>query len=217
MIITNAIYFKGTWTSEFLKSDTTPRSFWTNSQNEIKTDTMFIESSFKYVNTDAAQMIELPYNGDRFSMLVILPDEIDGIHDVESSLTADLIEQWRGGMRNVSLDVYMPKFTLQTSYEDTIESTLKTMGVTNVFYPGSANFDKLTDKPRLYIGKIAQNAFVSVDEKGTEAAAITLVMMVNDSSTMNPTFRMDHPFIFIIWDDETKSILFMGRLSNPLA
>ncbi len=215
MIITNAIYFKGTWVNEFLKSDTTPRSFWTSPQNEIKTDTMFITDSFKYVNTDAVQMIELPYNGDRFSMLVILPNEIDGIYNVESSLTVDSIEQWRGNMRDTLLDVYMPKFTLNTSYEDTINFTLQTMDITDAFAPELANFSKLSDTPKLFIDSIVQNAFVSVDEKGTEAAAITIVSMHIESMAFNPTFRMDHPFIFIIWDDETKSILFMGRLSTP--
>ncbi len=217
MIITNAIYFKGNWVTQFNESYTKPHSFWTSPQNEIQADTMFLHIvPFKYTDTDTVQILQMPYKGDRFSMLLILPNERDGLADVESSLTIDLLEQWINSMVKRDVIVSLPKFSITTDYGDTLKSSLQKLGIIDAFEGSIADFSKLSLLPGVFIDEIKQTAFVTVDEEGTEAAAVTSVLSSRESAGP-PTFYVDHPFLFVIWDDETKSILFMGRIVDPTA
>ena len=139
MAITNAIYFKGTWVTQFSKEDTEKSDFWKSGSESTKTDFMKVFGSFNYTAADGVKVLEMPYEGDRLSMLVILPNDIDGISRVEDMLSADLIEQWRHGMEPIEIDVSMPKFKMETGYN--LIPPLTGLGMPDVF----SLFSILTD------------------------------------------------------------------------
>ena len=170
------------------------------------------------MQNDDAQILEIPYKGERFSMLIALPLQRDGIEDLENTLKSDTFVNWHKSMNATPVFVYMPKFEINTMYSDVLKNTLKDLGVKDSFAPG-ANFSKLSNDP-LHISKLVQKAYVKADEKGTEAAAVTAAMFTIESQrgiVPSAIFDANHPFIFVIWDYETENIIFMGRIFNPIA
>jgi serine protease inhibitor len=175
---------------------------------------------------DGFQVIELPYRGDTLSMMVILPMTPSGLAGVEANLSADHLMRWSKALEPRPVDVLLPKFKLESNYQ--IAKTLQELGMTRAFVnPANADgaqFDGISKsadpRKRLYIGAVVHKAFVEVNEKGAEAAAATAVIMLAKSAMpmmvdFTPTFRADHGFIFLIRDQQTGTVLFMGRLSNP--
>jgi len=173
-------------------------------------------------------MLELPYKGDDITMVLIAPNTHDGLGAVEKNLTTANLAAWIGKLQKRKTNVFLPKFKLETKYE--MNDTLKAMGMVRAFtdprLPKGADFAGMcaSDDPRLrlYITKVIHKAFVEVNEKGTEAAAATAVMMMTTTSLpptvpFTPTFQADRPFLFVIRDKQTNSILFMGRINNPQA
>ena len=223
MVITNAIYFKGTWVTQFAVDDTEKLDFWKSSSESTQTDFMNVLGTFNYTAADGVNVLEMPYEGDRLSMLVMLPDDIDGISRVEDMLSADLVEQWRHKMGPIEVEVSMPKFKMETSYD--LFPPLEELGMPDVFSSAKANLSGIGKalKPEfegnnLYVTKALQSAYVDVNEEGTEAAAVTAIVIDFDSATPPPPrFTADHPFIFMIVDNESSTILFMGRMSDPAA
>ena len=214
MILTNAVYFKGLWEEPFEKLSTKDRDFWTSSTKSITVPTMHKTDTYNYVQNDDAQILEIPYKGERFSMLIALPLQRDGIEDLENTLKSDTFVNWRKSMNATPVKVYMPKFEINTMYSDVLKNTLKDLGVKDSFAPG-ANFSKLSNDP-LHISKLVQKAYVKADEKGTEAAAVTMrrCLLLESQRGIVPSaiFDANHPFIFVIWDYETENIIFMGRI-----
>ena len=223
MVITNAIYFKGTWVTQFTEEDTAEADFWKDSSNSIQTDFMNVLGTFNYTAADGVNVLEMPYEGDRLSMLVMLPNDVDGIGRVEDMLSADLVEQWRHGMGPINVEVSMPKFKMETDYD--LIGPLKGLGMSDVFSSSAADLSGIGEvlKPgfqgnNLYVTKALQKAYVDVNEEGTEAAAVTAIVAGIESATPPPPrFTADHPFIFMIVDNESGAILFMGRMSDPAA
>ena len=223
MVITNAIYFKGTWVTQFAEEDTAEADFWKDSSNSIQTDFMNVLGTFNYTAADGVNVLEMPYEGDRLSMLVMLPNDVDGISRVEDMLSADLVEQWRHEMGPIEVKVSMPKFRMETGYD--LKGPLKGLGMSDVFSSGRADLTGIGEvlKPgfegrNMYVTKALQKAYVDVNEEGTEAAAVTVVVVGIESATpLPPRFTADHPFIFMIVDNESGIILFMGRMSDPAA
>ncbi len=214
MVITNAIYFKGTWVSHFDPKETRPLDFKTNSTVSVKTDFMNMEDTLNYAQMDGVQVLKMSYKGDRLSMLVILPEDTDGISALEGRLSVELLEEWRQNLNPVQVIVSIPKFTMSTHYD--LNGPLITLGMPDAFSNDTANFQGIF--PHSFIGLATQDAFVDVNEEGTEAAAVTTAGIILDSSShspQTPRFIADHPFIFMIQDDESGTILFMGRLSSP--
>lgn len=219
LVITNAIYFKGFWLEQFDKNYTEAEDFRIRPTNKIKVQMMHLpseEANFNYGETGNLQILELPYEGDNLSMLILLPKK-DDLMAVEESLDSEKLYEWRNLLRNEKVSVFLPKFKFETKYF--MAQSLKEMGMAHAFNPWKADFSGMTGSKELYIGEVIHQAFVEVNEKGTEAAAATAVAGFELSMDMPQEppkiFRANHPFIFIIQDRGTGNILFIGRVNDP--
>ena len=205
-VITNAIYFAGNWENPFPVQNTDIGDFWKNSEEHVEVDLMSQKNVFEYASSNEGQVLQIPYKGDRLSMLVILPDNIDGIDALEDSITADMIKQWRQEVHSTDITLVLPKFKIEATYD--LIMILKDLGIRDVFNPSIADLSGIGNSPNLYVSSAFQKTFVDVNENGTEAAAVTALALSDSSS---PLFVANHPFIFVIQDDETGAILFMGK------
>ncbi|MCK5062356.1 MAG: serpin family protein [Candidatus Aenigmarchaeota archaeon] len=214
LVLTNAIYFKGDWALKFDKVKTTESDFRVSPSNTVKAQMMSLtgeDAKFNYAQADGLQILELPYEGDELSMIVLLPED-DDISSLENELDSEKLDEWKSMLREREINVYMPKFKFETKYF--MKKDLSEMGMPTAF-TSSADFSGMTGKKDLYIDQVIHQAFVEVDEEGTEAAAATAVVMKEISAAMPSVFRADHPFIFIIQQKDTGNILFMGKVTNP--
>lgn len=212
LVITNAIYFKGEWVHKFTPEFTRQANFHINEHETVKVQMMELDKPIlNYAENDLLQIIELPYKGDKVSILVLLPKESDGLQSLEEKLTLSNLSEWKNSLEENMVGVYLPKFTSNTEYD--LKAIMQQMGMKIPFDSALANFSKISEDP-IYIDKAIHKAFVSVDEAGTEAAAATGVGARLESGPPH-TFRTDHPFIFIIQDDSDGKILFIGRVVNP--
>ena len=213
LVLTNAIYFKGTWIWKFDKSDTREQDFKITPTNVVKTPMMYMDNDkaqFNYADVGDLQILELPYKGEEISMLVLLPTE--NLDAIEPSLTAEKLEEWKSKMGEDKLDaIYLPKFGFDTKYF--MKETLSAMGMPTAF-SGGADFSGMDGIKNLFIDQVIHQAFVKVDEEGTEAAAATAVVM-KLTAIQRKIFNVDHPFIFLIQENETGNILFLGRVVDP--
>ena len=218
LILTNAIYFKGEWVKQFNKDYTSDQDFRVASDEVVKVPMMqcaYDEAEFNYTENSELQILELPYSGDDLSMLIFLPKD-DNITTFEDSITVERLTKWKKDLREQEVNVFIPRFKFETKYF--MADTLKEMGMPTAFSADSADFSGMTGKRDLFISAVIHQAFVEVNEEGTEAAAATAVVMELTSVAEPapiPTFRADHPFVFMIQEKETGSILFMGRVSDP--
>ncbi len=218
MVINNAIYFKGTWLTQFAEEDTKKSEFYTDDTQSVNTDFMNVVSMFNYVYSDGAKVLKMPYEGDRLSMLVILPDDPD-MRQFEESLSVQQIQKWTDNLWNQEVIVSIPKFETRTNYK--LGNHLTAMGMPDVFSSGDADLSGIgsTNGGNLHVTEAVQDAYVKVNEEGTEAAAVTTIISTIESVSPTPPpppkFIADHPFLFVIQDDESGMILFMGRISNP--
>ena len=216
MVINNAIYFKGTWLTQFLEWNTRESEFHTDATDSVNVDFMNEETKFGYTHSDGAKVLKMPYKGNRLSMLVILPDNPD-MGQFEESLSAQQIQKWTDNLWNREVLVSIPKFETRTNYK--LNDHLTAMGMPDVFSPSGADLSGIgiSSGENLFVSKAVQDAYVKVNELGTEAAAVTTSAAVpqSGSSLPPPKFIADHPFLFVIQDDESGMILFMGRISNP--
>ncbi len=215
MVINNAIYFKGTWFSQFAEEDTKESVFRQNSTSNVNADFMNQRSMFDYTRSGGAQVLKMPYEGDRLSMLVILPD--DNIENLEDMISAEQIQSWNDYLLNQEVVVSIPKFEMKTNYK--LNKPLIDLGMPDVFNDGAADLSGLVI-PNIegspYVSTATQDAYVKVNEEGTEAAAVTAIVVMTESMPPPPPqFIADHPFLFIIQDDSSGAILFMGKLYDP--
>ena len=214
LVLTNAIYFKGIWEWEFDKTDTREQDFKTTSTNIIKTPIMSMnpeDAKFNYAQTEDLQILELPYKGDKISMLILLPTE--NLDSIESSLTVEKLNGYKSQMEETKLDsISLPKFEFDSKYF--MKNTLISLGMPTAF-SDDADFSGMIGKKDLYISNVIHQAYVAVDEKGTEAAAATAVIMFESFAMPMNIFRADHPFVFIIQEKDTGNILFLGRVVDP--
>jgi serpin B len=219
LVLTNAIYFKGDWVKKFDKRLTKNQNFFVTANKKVRTPMMtFTQSSeleFNYTQTENAQILELPYKGDKLSMVILLPKKVDRLSDLEKRLSADSLNKWLSQMREREVKVYLPKFKMTCEFA--LKRTLEYMGMPDAFVEGKADFSGMNGNRNLFIDAVVHKAFVDVNEEGTEAAAATGVEVAEGISKPPPVFRADHPFLFLIRDKETDSILFMGRVVNPKA
>jgi len=213
LILTNAIYFKGTWVHEFDHDATIESDFWTSPEETILVPMMHTSSEItcNYTETDDAQIIELPYKGEKVSMIIILPKE-NNIPSVETMITTSNISSWIQDFNDVSIGVSLPRFTFKTEYS--LKDVLIDMGL-DVSFTQDADFSGMTGQKDLTIDKVIHKAFIEVNEEGTEAAAATSVHMVLTSVPQTMRFIADHPFVFLIYHKETGTILFIGEVIDP--
>lgn len=213
LVLTNAIYFKGDWALKFDVDQTREAPFSVSADKRVNVPLMHQKEKFKYGQTETHQMLELPYKGEALSMLVLLPKTIDGLPALEKDLTADRLTQWQQQMRKQEVLVYLPKFKVASQFG--LNQTLSAMGMPDAF-GDTADFSGMNGAKNLYISDVIHKAFVEVNEEGTEAAAATgVIVAVMSLAPPPPVFRADRPFVFLIKDNATGSILFMGRVADP--
>ena len=217
-ILNNAIYFKGTWVKQFDPETTMTDAFWTTDTARAEADFMQNQAFFNYTESDGVQVLLMPYEGDRLSMLVFLPSERNDIEHLENTLSAEKIDAWRQQLQSTDIVVSIPKFKAETEYS--LVDYLTNLGMPSAFDKNDADFSGIVDLAtlhgNLYVDDAYQNAFVDVNEEGTEAAAVTTIILMTEEAPLPPLqFIANHPFIFAIQDDESGAILFMGRFSAP--
>jgi serine protease inhibitor len=212
LVLANAIYFKGEWAAKFDKAHTRTRPFSLNSGKAIDVQMMVQSVKFPVLDADDVQAVELSYAGAQLSMLVLLPKE--RIDTFEKSLTPARLQAIQKEMRPDKVDLFLPQFQFKSSYH--LAGELSAMGMKDAFTNGEADFSGMTGNRDFYIGDVIHQAFIDVNEEGSEAAAVTVVSMLGKSVGAEPmVFNANHPFLFIIIHKPTNSILFMGRVSIP--
>lgn len=213
LVLVNAIYFKGKWEREFEKKFTKKMPFWLNSKDTVNCPMMRQQGKFFYSENDSLQILELPYLGNELSMIVLLPKKIDGLQKLEHNLNINNLKNWMDFSKE-DVIVYLPKFKMTSDFY--LGKTFSDMGMPSAFLLPPADFSGMTGVKDLYISKVIHKAFVDINEEGTEAAAATAVVMLKAVAPKKPiVFRADHPFIFLIRDNHSGSILFFGRLAEP--
>lgn len=215
LVLTNAIYFKGTWIKQFDKKNTRDEDFRISPGNTVQAPMMRLtgkEAKFNYAETEELQLLEMLYEGEELSMLVILPKE-DNLTSLEESLDIEKLAEWKNMLREQRVNVYMPKFKFETKYF--MADTLSKMGMPSAFSAYNADFSGMDGTGNLFISSVIHQAFVEVNEEGTEAAAATVVVMTMAAAPSFKEFRADHPFMFIIQQKDSGNILFLGKVIDP--
>ena len=219
LVLTNAVYFKGKWATPFEEILTQEKDFTASTGAKIKCQMMNIKKNFGYVKIAGYQALELPYEGNDLSMIVVLPEN-GKIETAEEELAAAGFGNVKKSLKTELVNVFLPKFKLDTSYN--MNQTLAKMGMPTAFDNANADFSGMYDKTKtpenLYIGLVIHKAYIDVYEEGTEAAAATGVAM-QATAVMEPPqakiFNADRPFIFAIVHNQTGAILFMGKVNDP--
>ena len=213
LVLTNAIYFNAAWASQFEKGATTEGKFTLLNGTQITVSMMRQMKSFGYSDGDSYQAVQLPYDGNELSMVILLP-ELNQFKTFEASLTGKKINQIIQSLQGNQVELAMPKFKIEAEFG--LNGALKQLGMQDAFDPNKADFSGMNGNNDLYITDVVHKAFVSVDEAGTEAAAATGVVVGTTSMPVDiKVMNIDHPFIFFIRDIQTGTILFMGRVINP--
>jgi hypothetical protein len=236
LVLTNAIYFKGDWQTPFAKARTIDQDFSLSPEQKIKTPMMHREGSFKHFNGGTFQALEIPYKSGGLSMIVLLPNDVGELPALERSLTAYNMRQWLDQLRPASnVILSLPKFRMEARFS--LKDKLVAMGMKQAFDGSLADFSGMVSRKtmqrdgsslgggphsgNLYISAVIRKAFVDVDEEGTEAAAATAVVHKAMSGAFHRPapppiiFCVDHPFVFLIRDNRSGGILFMGRVTQP--
>jgi serpin B len=216
LVLANAIYFKAAWAHAFPEKGTREEAFRLSADKSVKVPMMHQVEDCPYHDGDTFTMVSLPYAGYDLSMLVLLPKKMDGLAALEKSLTDEHLSAWLKKMQPRQVTLTLPKFKMTSKFS--LEDELARMGMPLAF-GGSADFSGMTSEEKLFISKVIHQAFVDVNEKGTEAAAATVIILAPTGLPVQlprATFRADHPFVILIRDTRTGSILFMGRVADPL-
>ena len=217
LVLTNAIYFHGAWQDEFRKDATQTAPFHRakNQQGEVRL--MHRSGHFGYSETKDLQALSLPYLGGELSMVVLLPKEIDGLDKLEGQLTAKNLDAWLASQDSKLVQVFLPKFKLTSQFN--LAQTFRSMGM-DLAFSRQADFSLMSSAEELMLSEVIHKAFVDVNEEGTEAAAATAVPAAPRAAPPREPekpieFRADHPFAFLIRDNRTQAVLFVGRLLDP--
>ena len=212
LVLTNAIYFNAAWAYPFDEDMTADGPFYLIDGGQVTVPMMEQTEAFGYTDGEGYQAVELLYDGDELSMVILLPE--DGQFEVfEEGLQADKISDIIGGLQLTEVALTMPQFEFDSEFS--LKDTLAEMGMP-IAFSGAADFSGMTGSRDLFISEVLHKAFVSVDEAGTEAAAATAVIMRETAMPGQPVeVTLDHPFIFLIRDIEMGAILFVGRVMNP--
>ena len=213
MALVNAIYFKADWLAPFNADSTQDAPFHLLDGSEVSVPMMNQDIFIPYAKGDGWQAIELAYQGETAAMDIIVPDE-GRFEEVESSLDYETASAILSSLQPASVMLSLPKFKFESEFG--FADQLKTLGMPDAFDPDKADFSGMSERNDLYISAVIHKAFVAVDEKGTEAAAATAVIVgVTSAPLFDVTLTIDRPFIFLIRDIPTGQILFVGRVLNP--
>jgi len=215
LVLTSAVCFKGDWVQPFDRRNTREEDFTISAQKKVKLPLMFRKATLGYAEEQTFQALELPYAGRELSMVVLLPKKADGLPELEKAVTAPKLAALLSTLRAREVAAYLPRFKMETSFA--LKPTLEALGMKRAF-SRDADFSGISTLAELYVSAVLHKAYVVVNEEGTEAAAATGVVMKTRAIRPHPpvpVFRADHPFLFLIRDAKTGSILFLGRLTSP--
>ena len=223
MVLANAIYFKGMWKRKFDARRTIKKNFMVGPNNQMQVNMM--HDQFKAMSGEHTalncKVLQLPYSGDQVSMVLILPNDKNGLTQLENRLTFAKFQELLSGLRKQDTIIRIPKFKVEESYD--LKPILRHLGISEIFDRTTANFTKMVS-PQLnshgvYVSNARHKSYIEVNEESSEAAAATTLEITLTSALINPTppfeFIADHPFMFVILDNETKTTLFMGRYAEP--
>ena len=224
LVLASAVYFKGQWEQAFDPSRTKPAAFYLSADDKLDAPMMHQNQKFAFVQVDGARVLIMPYRGDELSMALVLPDKNDGLGAIEEQLDVAVLTRWLDSAAKnvVRLPVSIPKFKFDDSHD--LEAAFKRLGMLTVFDPTAADFSRIDGvRPtaanagdRLFVDRIRQRAMIDVNEEGTEAAAVTTTTTETSKASRDaPSFRADHPFLFLIRENSTGLILFLGRVVDP--
>ncbi|MBU0515145.1 MAG: serpin family protein, partial [Proteobacteria bacterium] len=222
LVLTNAVYFKSAWWLKFDPAKTVDADFSIAPGKKVRVKMMSLAAGgglkqLGYADHGSLQVLEMPYADRSLSMFVLLPKRVDGLAEFERSLTPANLKKWLSSVRpGVVTKVFLPRFKITTPTIK-INGLLKALGVKDAFDSDKADFSRLTRADRVWIDGVYHKAFIEVNEAGTEAAAATAVVIVAKSGGPRPEFRADRPFLFLLMDTRTGTILFMGRVMKPAA
>jgi len=219
LVLTNAIYFKGDWQDPFDGEATQKEEFHLSSTQWAMTPMMHRTGGYRYYDGGTFQALELPYAGNEISMVILLPKATDGLPALEKLFASGVAGDWIRKLEPVDKVILtLPRFTMTQQFE--LSGTLSAMGMAQAF-SGSADFSGMTGKPEFSISAAIHKAYIDVNEKGTEAAAATAIVMYATAMRREApepppvVFRADHPFLFILLDTKSGSMLFVGRVADP--
>jgi serpin B len=214
MFLIDAVYFKGNWKSKFKEEDTEDDEFTLANGSKVTVPFMYQSTTAKKLNNDDFTILDLPYGRGNFSMLIVLPNEGKTIDDVLEGWSNNIYNEWINNLYEVdNLDVIIPKFKF--AYEKELNEVLKAMGLAIAFDTDQADFSNIIENTQLCVSDVKHKTFIEVNEKGTEAAAVTSVEVRFTSIGPSNQFIADRPFLFLIREKYTNSILFMGRVEDP--
>jgi serpin B len=214
LILVNTIYFKGNWTVSFDASRTHAGGFALSNGKWVMVDYMYCTHGFGFLNSSSCQAVRLPYGEDKVAMYIFLPSGDVSMESFVAGLSQGKLDSFFSGFHNTSLAVKLPKFSTAYGVKE-LETTLSNMGMGVAFDSANADFTGISSVP-LFVSSVAHKSFVSVDEFSTEAAAATDVVGTYGVPPRFTGFDVDRPFFFMIRDDHSGSILFMGLVENPL-
>lgn len=222
LILANAIYLKAAWAEKFPKGGTAPAPFHVRGTESDPVPTMVKGDSLGYAKHDGFSLVALPYVGSDLQLVILLPDAVDGWHNLEKKLTPALLAEC-AKLPETKVNIHLPKFKIEPPAIQLAEE-LESLGMKSAFDipAGSANFDRMAPRrPNDYlaISDVFHKAYVSVDENGTEAAAATAVVMIRATAAFRPTepieVKVDRPFLYAIQDVSSGACLFLGRVVDP--
>lgn len=212
-VIVSAIYFKGLWQTPFEKTMTRDAPFFLPGGKKVLTKTMNRTGRLRYAELPKLRLLELPYRGKRLSMLLVLPKQVDGLAEIVAALNVKTLKEWTARLVSRKVQVRLPRLKMTQQYQ--LATPLQALGMKKAFTP-RAEFGGMSKRKPLFIGMIVHKAFVEVDEKGTEAAAATAIMASGGGMPQAPPLvAADRPFLFLLRDSKTGSVLFVGRIVNP--
>jgi serpin B len=223
LALVNAMYFKGPWATPFEEARTQPAPFFTTKAASKQVPMMQRQGTYRIAAKDGVKALELPYKDGGASMVVVLPDAVDGLEALERTLTGASLDAWMGAMATERVAVSLPKFEVDPQGSLALTGALQALGMKLAFERGKADFTGIANPKspadRLHISAVFHKAFVKVDEKGTEAAAATAIVTAR-AGAVAPSeppkeFKADHPFLFFLRDARSGMILFMGRVADP--
>lgn len=218
LVLLNAVYFKGSWQIQFDPNNTKQELFYNNEIHAQQTDMMKSNGKFNYTQVEEleSQLLELPYNGDDISMYILLPNQKTGAQRLtEKLVNFGIVENAISTLREISVDVAIPKFKVESSYS--LKDHLKQLGLRQAF-SDDADFSGINGKRDLKVSDVFHKAVIEINEEGSEAAAATAIIIGVKTTSINhdmkPIFRADHPFIFFIRDNRNGIILFAGQINK---
>jgi serpin B len=218
LVLTNAVYFLAQWAKPFQTERTEDRPFHVPGVGEVQVPTMRQSERLAYAADDQAQFLQLLYNGRRQVCEIVLPRERDGLEGLTATLTRDRLDTWRQAARPRTVDLELPRLDITGKFE--LADLLADLGMPSAFNAGRADFTSISTAAPLVIDRVIHQATVTMDEAGTEAAAATAITMLRTSvgpPQEEVVFHADHPFVFLIRDLETGTVLFLGRVMDPRA